>query len=245
MPITDSLPERTTPEGAIFPVDPNLRPEGRQGPLVRTLGSHLAYYDRWAKTWEFQALLKARPAAGDREAVGATMNMTRAQNRFLVTLRPGEAAVFADGMDYPLLVRMPDGTGREAAAEAATATPAGVVRPRSTTCGADCTARPCTFDERLHGGRCLLSDRWRKADLAIGLRVRGTNEADITAAGAKRVNSSLDERPADAVINHVERSGVLEGLARIVDRPVRAEFRHEAVTAGTAGRDDISAEVFR
>jgi glutamate-ammonia-ligase adenylyltransferase len=58
--------ERTTPEGAIFPVDPNLRPEGRQGPLVRTLASHLAYYDRWAKTWEFQALLKARPAAGDK-----------------------------------------------------------------------------------------------------------------------------------------------------------------------------------
>src|SRR5580698_10558915 len=59
--------ERTTPEGAIFPVDPNLRPEGRQGPLVRTRASHLAYYDRWAKTWEFQALLKARPAAGDRD----------------------------------------------------------------------------------------------------------------------------------------------------------------------------------
>jgi [glutamine synthetase] adenylyltransferase / [glutamine synthetase]-adenylyl-L-tyrosine phosphorylase len=59
--------ERSTPEGPIFPVDPNLRPEGRQGPLVRTLASHLAYYDRWAKTWEFQALLKARPAAGDRE----------------------------------------------------------------------------------------------------------------------------------------------------------------------------------
>jgi glutamate-ammonia-ligase adenylyltransferase len=57
--------ERTTPEGAIFPVDPNLRPEGRHGPLVRTLPSHLAYYDRWAKTWEFQALLKARAVAGD------------------------------------------------------------------------------------------------------------------------------------------------------------------------------------
>jgi glutamate-ammonia-ligase adenylyltransferase len=57
--------ERYTPEGSIFPVDPNLRPEGRNGPLVRTLASHLAYYDRWAKTWEFQALLKARPVAGD------------------------------------------------------------------------------------------------------------------------------------------------------------------------------------
>jgi glutamate-ammonia-ligase adenylyltransferase len=57
--------ERSTPEGSIFPVDPNLRPEGRHGPLVRTLASHQAYYDRWAKTWEFQALLKARPVAGD------------------------------------------------------------------------------------------------------------------------------------------------------------------------------------
>ena len=48
-----------------WPVDANLRPEGSQGPLVRTLASHLAYYKRWARTWEFQALLKARPAAGD------------------------------------------------------------------------------------------------------------------------------------------------------------------------------------
>jgi glutamate-ammonia-ligase adenylyltransferase len=52
-------------EEPLFPVDPNLRPEGRDGPLVRTLASHRAYYERWAKTWEFQALLKARPVAGD------------------------------------------------------------------------------------------------------------------------------------------------------------------------------------
>ncbi|MFD0414609.1 bifunctional [glutamine synthetase] adenylyltransferase/[glutamine synthetase]-adenylyl-L-tyrosine phosphorylase [Streptomyces sp. NPDC127108] len=57
----------TTVEGTIWPVDANLRPEGRNGPLVRTLSSHLAYYQRWAKTWEFQALLKARPVAGDAE----------------------------------------------------------------------------------------------------------------------------------------------------------------------------------
>ncbi|MGW0708013.1 bifunctional [glutamine synthetase] adenylyltransferase/[glutamine synthetase]-adenylyl-L-tyrosine phosphorylase [Streptomyces sp. NPDC002643] len=57
----------TTVEGSIWPVDANLRPEGRNGPLVRTLSSHLAYYQRWAKTWEFQALLKARPVAGDME----------------------------------------------------------------------------------------------------------------------------------------------------------------------------------
>jgi glutamate-ammonia-ligase adenylyltransferase len=48
-----------------FEVDANLRPEGRQGMLVRTLEGHVSYYKRWAKTWEFQALLKARPVAGD------------------------------------------------------------------------------------------------------------------------------------------------------------------------------------
>jgi glutamate-ammonia-ligase adenylyltransferase len=50
---------------AAWQVDANLRPEGSQGPLVRTLAAHIAYYQKWARTWEFQALLKARPAAGD------------------------------------------------------------------------------------------------------------------------------------------------------------------------------------
>ena len=50
---------------AFFEVDAALRPEGKSGELVRTLESHVAYYKRWAKTWEFQALLKARPMTGD------------------------------------------------------------------------------------------------------------------------------------------------------------------------------------
>src|SRR4051812_11391432 len=56
-----------TTEGSLWEVDAALRPEGKAGALVRTLDSHVAYYRRWAKTWEFQALLKARPVAGDRE----------------------------------------------------------------------------------------------------------------------------------------------------------------------------------
>ncbi|WP_341392593.1 bifunctional [glutamine synthetase] adenylyltransferase/[glutamine synthetase]-adenylyl-L-tyrosine phosphorylase [Arthrobacter sp. G119Y2] len=55
----------SAPEPALWEVDTNLRPEGKDGPLVRTLDSHLNYYTRWAHTWEFQALLKARAAAGD------------------------------------------------------------------------------------------------------------------------------------------------------------------------------------
>jgi glutamate-ammonia-ligase adenylyltransferase len=56
-------------EPALWEVDANLRPEGKAGALVRTLDSHLAYYERWAKGWEFQALLKARHLAGD-DALG-------------------------------------------------------------------------------------------------------------------------------------------------------------------------------
>lgn len=55
----------TSQEPMLWQVDPNLRPEGKSGALVRTLDSHVAYYERWAKSWEFQALLKARPLAGD------------------------------------------------------------------------------------------------------------------------------------------------------------------------------------
>ncbi|MEE2569630.1 bifunctional [glutamine synthetase] adenylyltransferase/[glutamine synthetase]-adenylyl-L-tyrosine phosphorylase [Pseudarthrobacter sp. J64] len=52
-------------EPGLWEVDANLRPEGKSGPLVRTLASHQGYYARWAESWEFQALLKARTIAGD------------------------------------------------------------------------------------------------------------------------------------------------------------------------------------
>lgn len=57
-------------EPGLWEVDANLRPEGKSGPLVRTLASHETYYARWAESWEFQALLKARTIAGD-AALGA------------------------------------------------------------------------------------------------------------------------------------------------------------------------------
>jgi glutamate-ammonia-ligase adenylyltransferase len=61
-----------------FRVDADLRPEGRDGPLVRSLGSYEAYWDRWARPWEFQALLKGRPVAGDKD-LGAAFEQAAAQ----------------------------------------------------------------------------------------------------------------------------------------------------------------------
>ncbi|HEX3780201.1 MAG TPA: bifunctional [glutamine synthetase] adenylyltransferase/[glutamine synthetase]-adenylyl-L-tyrosine phosphorylase [Pseudonocardiaceae bacterium] len=62
---------------AAFEVDAALRPEGKNGALVRTVDGHAAYYQRWARTWEFQALLKARPVAGDPELGQAYLDVVR------------------------------------------------------------------------------------------------------------------------------------------------------------------------
>ncbi|MDQ3940133.1 MAG: bifunctional glutamine-synthetase adenylyltransferase/deadenyltransferase, partial [Actinomycetota bacterium] len=65
------------PEGQAFRIDLNLRPEGRSGALARSLDGYLEYYRRWAKSWEFQALIKARAAAGDAELGAAFVEGTR------------------------------------------------------------------------------------------------------------------------------------------------------------------------
>ncbi len=67
-----------TGEGRCFRVDMRLRPEGRTGALVRSYAAYREYYDRWAETWERQALIKARPVAGDAEL----------GERYLALIRP-------------------------------------------------------------------------------------------------------------------------------------------------------------
>ncbi len=105
------------------------------------------------------------PAADDRALVGATMNLTDEQSQYLVTLPPGEAAVFTDGMDFPLLVRMPDGTAQERRGPSATDSPARLVASRSATCGPLCLAEPCTLRD--------VRDAQRSLDHAAVLRLWG------------------------------------------------------------------------
>jgi DNA helicase HerA-like ATPase len=103
------------------------------------------------------------PAADDREAVGATMNATPAQSRYLVTLTPGRAAVFSDGMDFPVLVKIKDGTERERATPSRTLDARTLVHQRSATCGSECRTRPCTL-------RDMRVARWALDDLPwVGL----------------------------------------------------------------------------
>ena len=159
------------------------------------------------------------PAADDRDAVGATMNMTAAQNRFLVTLRPGDAAVFADGMDYPLLVRMPDGTGREAADGAPTATPAGVVQPRSPTCGADCAGRPCTLRDMRMAQRALTEEAGIRlwAELSVLAHLTGWT-MPVPGAALLSVLQAMPSRLRDCAISHAVDAAVSVRVPVIASR---------------------------
>jgi glutamate-ammonia-ligase adenylyltransferase len=66
-----------TPDGIVFRTDPDLRPEGRAGALTRNLDSYRTWYERWARQWEFQALIKARPVAGDESLGDQFLALTR------------------------------------------------------------------------------------------------------------------------------------------------------------------------
>ena len=71
--VTDTAPEEDLAKRILaiarnsFRVDADLRPEGRAGPLTKTIDGYRSYWARWAQTWEFQALIKAKPVAGDVE----------------------------------------------------------------------------------------------------------------------------------------------------------------------------------
>ena len=82
--------ESITEEGHAFRVDLRLRPEGRMGALVLSLDGYRAYYAERAELWERQALIKARPCAGD-ERVG---------RRFMDLIRP---YVYQPGLDRGIL----------------------------------------------------------------------------------------------------------------------------------------------
>ena len=147
------------------------------------------------------------PAADDRETVGATMNVTDAQSRYLVTLLPGQAAVFTDGMDYPVLAAMPDGTAREAAATAVTASPADIVSPRSGTCGPECVASPCTLRNMRAAQRVLASEPglvlW--AEVAVLAHLTGwlmPSPVPGSELAGQIATLSADTRVRDCAVSH-------------------------------------------
>jgi DNA helicase HerA-like ATPase len=161
------------------------------------------------------------PAKDDRDAVGATMNITDAQSQFLVTLRPGEGAVFTDGMDYPHLARMPDGTNAENTGILELASPGVLVTSRSSTCGADCHASPCTLRDMRTAQRVLTDHP------AIALWAELATAAHLTGWGSPvpspQVLETLGAMPArlrDCALSHAVEAAV---AARVSVIAVRAD----------------------
>ena len=94
-----SLLNRMTPEGFAYRVDLRLRPEGTSGELVSPLEGALAYYNKRARDWELQMLIKARPAAGD----------LRLGESFLEMVQP---LIYRTTTDFSLIERVSESRDR-------------------------------------------------------------------------------------------------------------------------------------
>jgi helicase HerA-like protein len=146
------------------------------------------------------------PAADDRELVGATMNLGEDQSRQVVSLEPGVAAVFADGMDRPIRVRVPLSGGEPAAPDApglagepavdsgpAVAAAPPVLGCRSVACGPLCTGvRPCTLREMRAAD--LLAAPGSPADAWLRVWVETLVLAFLTGRGLPVVPARLRQR---------------------------------------------------
>ncbi|MGH3377717.1 MAG: ATP-binding protein [Actinoallomurus sp.] len=115
------------------------------------------------------------PAKDDRDSVGATMNVGDAQSRYIVSLVPGECAVFTDGMDRPLLVRVPDGTSAEESPHRLAAPLGSLIGRRSATCGVDCLTEACTLKQIRSAAHLLAAEPWLVAwaELAVLAHLTG------------------------------------------------------------------------
>ncbi|MFI5929028.1 ATP-binding protein [Micromonospora sp. NPDC051543] len=178
------------------------------------------------------------PARDDRDSVGATMNITDAQSRHLVTLPPGTAAVFTDGMDNPILVRMPDGTEREQVPRR-TESPAGMIGRRSGSCGADCQTQACTLTDMSRARRVLAHPDNRRltiwAELAVLAHLTGWL-APLPGADLKSALNSLAVRLRDCAISHAVDAAV---AARTSGVGGVAAPRDLAIHVASALRDQL------
>jgi hypothetical protein len=172
------------------------------------------------------------PAADDRDAVGATMNLSQAQSQYLVTLPPGEAAVFTDGMDNPLLARMPDGTSREAIPGQPADGPGAVIIPRSPTCGPHCAAQPCTLGQVRAAQRAAVTDPritlW--AELAVVAHLTGWDMPRPSPAFTASL-CAMDARLLDCAISHAADAAVAARVPAISTRVSPARLAVHVVAA--------------
>jgi hypothetical protein len=178
-------------------------------------------------------ILHRLPAADDRELVGATMNLSPDQSRQVVSLEPGVAAVFADGMDRPLRVRVPFGGAAERPPRPGELAAPPMASRRSAACGPECTgARACSLLQ-LRSADLLA----RSAEYAwLRVWTEAMVLAFLTNSPLPVVPSVLKSRWAalDPRLRECAAATVIERAVAGRSQAVRDHFAPEALTAAVA-----------
>jgi len=177
------------------------------------------------------------PAQDDRDAVGATMNLTPEQSKLLVTLPPGRAAVFTEGMDSPVLAAIPLNEHRE---DAAGAKRLPRITQRSVACGALCRARPCTLREITTADR--LADDPRLAlwvELLTVAHLVGEPQPEPAGTWLDQLREDTDPRQLQCALAHRIQAAIdarYTGLAVHYAPETLAAHLTEAATRRLAGQ---------
>jgi uncharacterized protein len=191
------------------------------------------------------------PAHDDRFTVGSTMNLSDRQSRYIVTLPPGTAAVFADGMDRPVLVSIPHGEGREGDADIERVP--GILRPRASSCSDQCHASACTLREMTYGARLARNPRlilW--IELLTIAHIVGEPAPEPDPAWLKEIYAENGPRITACAVSHaIERSVSDRYSGLVVDyqpEDLMAHLSHQALarigaasTGGSMGSADPAA----
>ncbi len=170
------------------------------------------------------------PAQDDRDLVGATMNLDAEQSRQVVSFPPGVAAVFADGMDRPLRVRVPFGGYAERLPGPGELAVPPIAARRSAACGPECTgARACTLLELRSADLLARSPEFawlRVWTEAMVLAFLTNSPLPVVPAALRTRWTALDERLRECVL-----ATVIERAVASRSQAVRESFAPEELTA--------------
>lgn len=178
------------------------------------------------------------PAQDDRDAVGAAMNLTDEQSEYVVALRPGAAAVFTEGMDYPLLVRMPLREHWDSTTGLSFDPP--LAGRFSRACGSLCRERACTLRDMRLAQRALEDDGrivvW--GELIVLAHILGFPSPEPGAELAADLRA-LDRRRLECVVAHVIDRAVAVRSAAVTPRYSPADLVAHAAAVALAQVDGI------
>ncbi len=161
------------------------------------------------------------PAADDRESVGATMNLSDGQSKYIVTLEPGSGAIFADGWDRPILAKINLGIGRESTAGVRVDAPSPDNRRRSAACTGCCAERPCVLQEIRHGERLLTLHPelrlWAETSVIVHqLGYPGVGLADSPSVQSLRALHGSDPWVVECALTHALEAAISSRYEKLI-----------------------------